>query len=505
MNSHDPNFCSMPSCSNQVVNDSERCILHSEKSQEILSKQDCENFFRLFLEYIENIVTKSYSYFQKDLQLLKEYIANPSPDIRRKFLRDPFECELIIDYINFPNRYERDEEDYWELIKNFSKIKFKKCIFYNSGFGKVLKPMSFEYCEFKYIWEIYNHLSFSDKDAMYSSCIFHCNVNTVSESIFHRPIFKFSKFKGNLHLINSKFESSIFDLSVPAELEISELRLTNSTFNSSINLLTSKIQHLNVNNSVFNKEFNLRNSEIENILWVENKNNAKFSITNSKIDTCKISNCTFNGILDIDKTFFNKNGDVTITYCEFKDFVNFKSSVFTNGLSLEDINYLTPPNFLYSKINSSKTSRETHRIIKDSFDKTGNFIEANKYYAEEMNCFTKELKDKKISSTKLLFNLYKIFSYFGQSISRPVLWIIVLAVIVWLLQLGKKSNLLYFFKPLNPMLEDISFHLNGIAKSIIPFKNILITGMEFISFFFYIIFTSLFWLIVLAIKRKTKR
>ena len=51
---------------------------------------------------------------------------------------------------------------------------------------------------------------------------------------------------------------------------------------------------------------------------------------------------------------------------------------------LENINLKESPNFLNTKIEPKNTNRETFRITKDSFDKIGNHIEANKFFVYEM-------------------------------------------------------------------------------------------------------------------------
>lgn len=46
----------------------------------------------------------------------------------------------------------------------------------------------------------------------------------------------------------------------------------------------------------------------------------------------------------------------------------------------------------FSDLAAERTDRETFRIIKHSFDAVGNHIEANKYFAHEMQACRRELR-----------------------------------------------------------------------------------------------------------------
>lgn len=72
--------------------------------------------------------------------------------------------------------------------------------------------------------------------------------------------------------------------------------------------------------------------------------------------------------------------------------------------------------------------------------------------------------------------------------------------------LGHEGNLLYNLVPsANEAISSVSNVLNGIAANIIPFKKLLREGMEFTSLVFYIIFASLIWQTIVAVKRHTQR
>lgn len=75
------------------------------------------------------------------------------------------------------------------------------------------------------------------------------------------------------------------------------------------------------------------------------------------------------------------------------------------------------------------------------------------------------------------------------------------------LALGHETNFLYTLLPYDSHSEMnfIAEIFNRFTSSIIPFKNILKEGMEFISLIFHIIFVSLVWQTIVAVKRHTQR
>lgn len=71
---------------------------------------------------------------------------------------------------------------------------------------------------------------------------------------------------------------------------------------------------------------------------------------------------------------------------------------------------------------------------------------------------------------------------------------------------GYENNILYEIRPsINGALEEISGFVNNLSENILPFSKILKDGMEFISLIFYIIFASLIWQKLVAVKRHTRR
>ena len=123
-----------------------------------------------------------------------------------------------------------------------------------------------------------------------------------------------------------------------------------------------------------------------------------------------------------------------------------------------------------------------------------------------MSKYKQVLNEKPLNQEKLIFWLNEKTSNFGQSYLLPIFWIVFFSVIYYLLVLGHESNLLYELVPTaNEVISSVSNVFNGIAANIIPFKKLLREGMEFISLVFYVIFASLIWQTIVAVKRHTRR
>ncbi|KGJ97233.1 hypothetical protein, partial [Colwellia psychrerythraea] len=202
------------------------------------------------------------------------------------------------------------------------------------------------------------------------------------------------------------------------------------------------------------------------------------------------------------------NGSVIkFEFATFLSFANFRKAKFHNGLDFEQANLKESPNFLNAEINEQFTNRETFRIIKDSFDKIGNQIDANKYYSYEMRKYKEELKAAKTLSTeRLVFWFNENVSKFGSSIGKPFLLMLTCAVIYYLLVLGYEGNCLYkIYEPANKYISAFMTQANIFSKGVPPYGRFLKEGMEFVTLIFHAFFLIFTWHFIVAIKRCTKR
>ncbi|WP_038070684.1 hypothetical protein [Hydrogenovibrio kuenenii] len=192
-------------------------------------------------------------------------------------------------------------------------------------------------------------------------------------------------------------------------------------------------------------------------------------------------------------------------YVTFKSLSSFRDSKFLSGLDIEKANFEVPPNFLKAEVDE-ESPRETFRIIKHSFDDVGNFLEANKFFAFEMECYRRDLSIKKGHYVeKGIFWFNKFFSNFGQSIFRPVAAILVISIVAAIAYSKYVDEL-----PLLSINGDTSFvryfidSLNHWAGSLI-IGPLLKKNYEFISLFFGVFLSIFSWMTIVAFKRLTRR
>lgn len=201
--------------------------------------------------------------------------------------------------------------------------------------------------------------------------------------------------------------------------------------------------------SEFHKKVNLRNNSFL-LLDVDDSNFYEVvDFHESKFGLFRINKCIFTGFVGFERCEFQRES--VFKYVTFNSFTNFRSAFFQSCLSFEYTNMMNLPNFFncsFTKQAKKETDRETFRIIKNSFDAIGNYVEGNRFYANEMYAYERELKSKKGSrAERALLHLNKLFSGFGQKYWLPIVWLIALSGIFASLIYGHNKNLIYSLLP----------------------------------------------------------
>mgnify|MGYP000563132218 CR=1 FL=1 len=181
------------------------------------------------------------------------------------------------------------------------------------------------------------------------------------------------------------------------------------------------------NFSIFNKLENITFRECEfkqGVLFESLEINGKFLFEENKAKSnIFFKRCTFNGT----SSFI---GSKFLSELNFYH-VSFKKSALFNGVRIDDLlfeNTYFESNFTFLKVSINKLSRETARIIKDSFEQQNNIIEANKYYALEMKEREKELNQDRKEGKNLLewlvFKVHGLASNHSQDWLLSLFWIL---------------------------------------------------------------------------------
>ncbi|EOU3146126.1 hypothetical protein AB8884_06415 [Yersinia enterocolitica] len=515
-------ICAIDGCSQDVFENITECVLHCKKNDyghDFENKCLLSKFYTALIEYIANTAFK----FNKPAN--SEVINIESVE---SYLRDGYSTDEVVDFCNkqriffnkiyFPCRDNRDFFDYLKVIRKFKGAHFNYCKFTAHSLNLPEVEVFFQDCEFHQWWSItQSKLLQNEYNVLYQSCIFIEDVSSYLDdkqnASLDVSLFNDCSFKKELSLGNIILNKPIFNNTEGVITEIDKFQIDNCRVEEKFVLNCLRANYILIKNSEFKGKVELKEGVINDVELINTNFKGLFDSFSTKYggfycfksifsDFVGFEMCEFAALPDSNEL----NKISTFKFVTFISFTNFRNSKFYHGLDLEDTNLKEAPNFLNIKLQSNNTNRETLRIIKNSFDKIGNNIEANRFFVLEMGKYKQELPKKIFNQERLIFWFNEKTSNFGQSYFLSIFWIIIFSVFYYLLTLGHDSNLLYTLIPsANEKIKLISNIFNGIASSIIPFKSLLREGMEFISLLFYIIFASLIWQTIVAVKRHTRR
>ena len=478
--------CGQEECSNRTY-DEKYCILHCEKPD--YNSKEIETAFIASL--IELISEKS--------SRVRTYLTQ-SPS---KTVPSLISTTFFLKNIAFPQVNPVDG-CYSDILGKLKYIKFVGCSFKGLSLTFIETECAFYSCTFHSIWELSNiPILKSQQGVLFHKCIFKENVHTDwgPNRKLDIPFFKDCNFQKGLELISVILDKPLFTNSEGInDLSLSTLKISQCEINSSFILNGHKIGKLLINDSIFTAKFELKENNIDEFS-IDNTNYKKLvDAYKTKFGSFSIEKSIFDDFVGFEKCVCSPNEQASLfRYATFLSFVNFRGAKFLSGLDIKNINLKESPNFLEVEVSNNNTPRETFRIIKHSFEKIGNNIEANKYFAIEMKKYSSELTFKNHLSEKTILTLNGLISNYGQSYVKPIAWIIITATLYsWIVN----SNVSLW---LTEQFPSLNYCLNSGAKNILPFGKFLKENLEFISLLFYILFTSLIWQTIVAIKRHTKK
>ena len=513
--------CIINDCERNVYENLEKCILHCKKSHYAQDFHET-GFLDLFYEELLSYIV-DYAYLHKNENGLinknnfRAYLDGDSQDLLDGVIKSLKSTKIVFTKIFFPERDNRDSFDYKNLLKKLDSIHFNYCEFTALGLNLGDVKIFFQECEFHQHWAIYNAQMLDNRSkVVYQQCVFNKTATVSHEGngrfeITH-TLFDNCNFKEKLEFYSIKFNAAVFNNNREIETEIKAFDINDCVFDDKFILNNCHIGEYNSDSNVFNSKFEFKSNTVQKF-EVTNTNHMKVvDAFKTKFKFFRIHKSIFEDYVGLQDCEFGMSNEInveniaTFMYVTFLSFVNLRNTVFTGGLDIEHINLKESPNFLYTKVNPEFTNRESFRIIKNSFDKIGNHIEANKFFAYEMQKYKIELSKADDKQTKFIVYLNEKISNFGQSYIRPIIWMGITALLYKLLVLGHEYNLLYsIYPPFNDTISVISSFFNGIADSVLPFSKFLREGMEAFSLLFYVVFASLIWQTLVAVKRHTRR
>ena len=419
----------------------------------------------------------------------------------------------LLDYVvkQLKNNFDKEKEDnpYFYLdnkelsdIKEYLKVNDR--IHYVQIFNEFLKKQSIYFYNVYFENKLYFNFLIYFKSIHFECCLFNGDMD------FNNKI---KLYKTKHKLVGKKTfikKSQIPCLDIKS-INIDKLIINSCVFKGRFILNNLNSKSINCIKTVFHKKVELKKSKINKINLIDTNFNGIIDTYGSKFNKFYCEKCIFQKFAAFEGCEFGREeclfDPVVFKYSTFLNFVTFRNSKFYSGLNLDFANFDGEVNFLNININDKGTTKETYRVIKSYFDQAKNYIEANKYFAKEKN---KHMQSLDYFSThffeKLILHLNKCISNFGQSYMRPLLLMILYAVLV------KKMKRLYheaFFQSIcpsfNPYIRDIINCFNGLVEEITPIKIFSTGNMAIFHVLNYIIFASLTWQLIVAVKRHTKR
>lgn len=511
--------CNIEGCNRDCFQDSNQCILHCEKHayQFDIDNSVLSKFYNELIEYIVDIVLVANGLYTGHENFQKYLLTGNDPETFDSYFKEP---EIDFNFIFFPYREESINFDYLFVLNKLGNIHFNYCKFAATSLDMPEAKVFYQDCTFLNLWHLTNSVIIDNTDYVaYQSCSF-------KEKVV-------GKLDDNVNLKNCLFKDCIFH----KELSFKNMTFSKKIFNNT-DYYEASIEALKIEQCVIQEDFILNNLNSGSVLIIDTEFKSKFEMKDSHINMMfeaintnflglfdvQFSNfagfecfkCVFSNVASFEQCTFSvedrhKEYMAIFKYTTFLSFASFRNSIFNLGIDLENANLKEAPNFLNIELLSDNTNRETLRIIKNSFDKIGNHINANDFFVKEMKKYKQELSQKKGNKQeKILLWFNEKASDFGQSYAKPIIWIFLIGIFYSGLIYTQENGYLdcvYKISPplLNMGISAVVEFFNAIAKNIIPFKSFAKEGMEFLSLIFYIMFASLTWQTIVAFKRHTKR
>jgi uncharacterized protein YjbI with pentapeptide repeats len=370
-----------------------------------------------------------------------------------------------------------------------------------------LGKVDFKFYRFKGV--NFNNVIFTE-DVSFKKCIFEEEENIKT---------KISETYTKVHIPPEPFQTTFVNTSFFTNVDFS-----NSNFSSIVSFNNAAVQK----DAIFT-DVTFKNKITFYKLNMRLKlNKSKFIFDNTKfLKLADFWHVTFN---DVSFTKTDFEGITVFTDTKFLNYFQFQYTKFekqvifnrTKILSGFDIHeaIFNADNIVYTDVefNAKAMHKETYRLIKFVLDKRLNYIEADNYYAREMEMYRKEsFSENKWNWSLLAFG--KFMSNYGNSWSLPIFWMILSSLIIFFYMYLNEFTQFSFFS--FSWLKDENFYIYPTfieclsSKEFLTFLNPFSRGLAdktsvFSNYYWAwmsqkIIFGIGIYHLIIAVKRKTRR
>jgi hypothetical protein len=519
--------CETDNCELDRWEQMDHCVLHCEKDKYQLDYAKV-GFLHLFYEELIKDIANQLRNASEETKLSFQNFLRAERLTSMQASQKLAKTDFLFDKVRFPAWDSRDEFNYLKVLRKLQGIHFRDCYFHAGGIDIGNTKQFYDGCLFHRSWTIYDcEVLRNERDVAYQNCTFEDSVvGRPYEKAWEEPnpiirntLFSDCVFEKDLELAGLKFESPLFnnfadqaDNSETNPYRIGKLYLHRCTFSRRFVLRGYSIDKFQCDITIFENKVEFKRNEVGSFTLFDTNFLKLSDFYRSKFLEFRIEQCIFAEFAVFEECEFGQveNSDKKLqaqfNFVTFEGFVNFRRAKMYSGLDIEKINYSRPINFLNVTIGDPNTTRETYRIVKSSFEKAGNNLDANKYFALELSKYREELKETGTKREKFIYWFNELVSDYGQNYVRPIYWIMALAFLNMFLNYAHCENYLYkIYPPFNHVIECGVKFLNELAR-VIPFQSTYLTeGMELLSLLIYICFTTFVWQAVVAVKRHTRR
>lgn len=457
----------------------------------------------------------------------QNYIHDPATVVRLKHNKDyerlgnnsdraEVDDSLVIEGIKFP--IDENSSYKFNFFATLSFVKFKNCQFINVDNSKLKIDLEylffqFEDCNFNTKIELFSYFNNDEWQAwFFNSCTFEKEVSIHQYSLPNydeatEPDFNYIKIENIFSNCNFYDQLSISGSfrNLPLFCHDSKSSVKKLLF-SELNVLEETKLHITVD-----------------LLQIEYSDfNDLVDFSNSEIREMKLKNTTFKQSISFQSCILGiKNYEkalIKFSYVNFNKFSNFRDVNFLSGIDLVNNTFFSHPNFLNAAFNKQaqiSTDRETFRIIKHSFDAVGNHIEANKYFAYEMEAYRRELKTEKGNyKERMLLWFNSLISNHGQNYIKASTWwfgLVGYIGLVLAIDSGRFSRSQDLLAVLYSRMPEVWFQfveiLNALALGFLPFSVIYKNNEHLAAFLLLssLLLAGITWHALVAVRRHSKR
>ncbi|SFB80035.1 hypothetical protein SAMN05660443_0207 [Marinospirillum celere] len=495
-----------------------KCVLHCEKDEFFDAHKGFENQVNRYIyddlrSRSDSLLKKwsGISGVRKNIYNFEEAMINYICSGDRegnidKIIKD--QC-IILKGISFPRFIQG--VGFVSTLSKFHGVEFADCNFTCEKPFLKKALVGFQKCDFKSGLSLTAYCKSLFFPA-FINCCFSSDVTSENEKEGISIGFSGCDFKGNM--MSFKGISSDEDAVIINSYNIGRFYLKGASFKGGFKVSGSKFNYFSKNDAVFEK-------------------NVCFD--RSSFCFLEMHHVNFNQLFSFERNLVSDKGKKSVFgNVMFNSHAIFREAIFSGGLDLDRANFSGEANFLGVDVDGgdiANTTRETYRLIKHSFDNIGNHLEANKFFAKEMDKYREELDEERtrfsdvfrhsqngttfagrcgrwasgMNSKIPIYWLNKIFSDFGQNYLLSVGWLLLFMVAYfYTFVLHRHLGLLHSESSCD-VFGNWYDKVNCLASGMIPFKDFLTQGMELLSLLFYLIFAVLVWQTVVALKRHTRR